>query len=79
MALATVCFYQGGEEMVEDEIDGHHGSPGFPHRHQGLIHHVYPALLRQDLEHGHERLHRYQDVEEEEERNNKIKHFKREK
>lgn len=26
------------------------------HSHQGLVHDIYPALLGQDLEHGHEGL-----------------------
>lgn len=26
------------------------------HSHEGLVHDIYPALLGQDLEHGHESL-----------------------
>lgn len=48
--------YQGSEQMVEDEVNSHNWSPHMTHSHQGLVHDIYPALLGQDLEHGHEGL-----------------------
>lgn len=52
--------HQSNKQVVEDEVDGHDGGysvlgapHGLDHR---LVHHLHPALLRQDLEHGHERL-----------------------
>lgn len=55
-AAAEEDSHQGGKQMVEDEVNGHHRSPHVTHCHQGLVHDIYPALLGQDLEHGHECL-----------------------
>lgn len=48
--------HQGCEQMVEDEVNSHNWSPHMTHSHEGLVHDIYPALLGQDLEHGHEGL-----------------------
>lgn len=42
--------------MVEDEVNGDYGSPHVTYSHQSLVHDIHPALLGEDLEHGHERL-----------------------
>ncbi|TNN34336.1 hypothetical protein EYF80_055504 [Liparis tanakae] len=54
--MASCFTAEGGEQMVEDEVNGDDRSPHVTYGHQGLVHDVYPALLGEDLEHGHECL-----------------------
>lgn len=42
--------------MVEDEVNGDDRSPHVTYSHESLVHDVYPALLGENLEHGHECL-----------------------
>lgn len=48
--------YQGSKKMVKYEVNGNHWSPHMAYCHKSLVHDIYPALLCQDLEHGHEGL-----------------------
>ena len=47
---------QSDEEMVQDEVDGHHRDDRGARTQHGLVHDLHPGLLGQNLEHGHKRL-----------------------
>ena len=46
----------GSEQMIKDEIDCNSRSPCSTHTIHGIMHHVDPAFLCQNLKHGHERM-----------------------
>ncbi len=48
--------YQRHKEMIEDKVNCHQRANFPTGPENGLIHHLRPAFLRQNLKHGHERL-----------------------
>ncbi len=57
MTSAVVNIYHGCKKMIGDEVDGNYCSqPNFFHSEHDFVHDDGPALLSQNLKHGHEGL-----------------------